>query len=73
MVGDDWPSICEGLIKKQICEVVPLDELFHIDQVPLLNGMFVVGKGEFVGEVETQRLIMNLVPLNGLCESLVGD
>ena len=73
MVGDDWPSICEGLIKKQICEVVPLDELFHIDQVPLLNGMFGVGKGEFVGEVETQRLIMNLVPLNGLCEPLVGD
>ena len=30
-------------------------------------------KGEFVGEVETQRLIMNLIPLNQLCESLVGD
>ena len=73
MVGDDWPSICEGLIKKNICEVMPVDELFHINQVPLLNGMFGVGKGEFVGEIETQRLIMNLVPLNGLCEPLVGD
>ena len=73
MVGDDWPTICEGLLKKNICEVIPVDELFHINQVPLMNGMFGVGKGEFVGEIETQRLIMNLVPLNRLCEALVGD
>ena len=73
MVGDDWPSICEGLIKKNICEVMPVDDLFHVNQVPLLNGMFGVGKGEFVSEIETQRLIMNLVPLNRLCEPLVGD
>ena len=72
MVGDDWPSICEGLINK-ICEVVPMDQLFHIGQVPLLNGMFGVGKGEFVGNLESQRLIMNLIPLNKLCEPLVGD
>ena len=73
MVGDDWPAICKGLIEKKICEVTPIDELFHIDQAPLLNGMFGVGKGEFVGDVETQRLIMNLIPLNQLCEPLVGD
>ena len=73
MVGDDWPAVCEGLIKKNICEITPVDQLFHIDKVPLLNGMFGVGKGEFVGSVETQRLIMNLVPLNQLCDSLVGD
>ena len=73
MVGDDWPAICEGLITKKICEVIPTDQLFHIDQVPLLNGMFGVGKGEYVDNIETQRLIMNLVPLNQLCEALVGD
>ena len=73
MVGDDWPAICEGLINKNICEVMPIDQLYHIDQVPLLNGMFGVGKGEFEGNIETQRLIMNLVPLNRLCEPLVGD
>ena len=73
MVGDDWPSICEGLIEKKICEVTPIDQLYHIGQAPLLNGMFGVGKGEFVGEVQTQRLIMNLIPLNQLCEPLVGD
>ena len=73
MVGDDWPAVCEGLIKKNICEITPVDQLFHIDKVPLLNGMFGVGKGEYVGSVETQRLIMNLVPLNQLCDSLVGD
>ena len=73
MVGDDWPAICEGLIAKKICEVMPTDQLFHIDQVPLLNGMFGVGKGDFIGNIETQRLIMNLVPLNRLCDPLVGD
>ena len=44
----EWPSICQGLVGKGICEVVPLDELFHIQGQPLLNGMFGVGKGEFV-------------------------
>ena len=49
MVGDDWPSVCEGLITK-ICEVMPVDQLFHVNQAPLLNGMFGVGKGEYTRE-----------------------
>ena len=71
MVGDDWPSICKGRIEKKICDVTPIDQLFHIGQAPLLNGMFGVGKGKFVGEVETQRLIMNLI--RQLREPLVRD
>ena len=76
MVGDDWPAICEGLITKKICEVIPADQLFHIDQVPLLNGMFGVGKGEYVDNIETQRLITKGSPLGDTlslsCEASVG-
>ena len=37
---------------------------------PVLNGLFSVGKNEWVGDLESQRLIMNLVPLNRICKSL---
>ena len=69
----EWPSICQGLVGKGICEVVPLDELFHIQGQPLLNGMFGVGKGEFVNGKEALRLIMNLIPLNRNCRGISGD
>lgn len=45
---------------------------YHVNQAPLLNGLFAVGKGEYVGPLATQRLIMNLIPSNRLCEPLVG-
>ena len=73
MVGDDWPALSRGLVDRGICEVWPVEKLYHIDQEPLLNGLFAVGKGEFVGPLETQRLIMNLIPFNKLCEPLVGE
>ena len=68
-----WEELCEGLISKNICEVWPLEELFHWQGQPLVNGLFAVGKGEYIGAVETQRLIMNLTPLNALTQSLKGD
>ena len=40
---------------------------------PVLNGLFAVGKGEFENGIETQRLIMNLTPVNALCRPLAGD
>lgn len=40
---------------------------------PVANGLFAVGKGEYVSGLETQRLIMNLVPVNSICKSLQGD
>ena len=39
----------------------------------LLNGLFGVSKGEFKDGVEIMRLIMNLIPLNGICKSVEGD
>ena len=35
--------------------------------------MFAVGKGEYKSGIETQRLIMNLVPVNQICKPLQGD
>ena len=68
-----WDDLCSGLVSKHICEIWPVDELYHWKGVPLLNGLFAVGKGEFEGGIETQRLIMNLTPTNSLCRSLAGD
>ena len=39
----------------------------------LLNGLFGVEKNEEVGGIPVYRLIMNLVPLNALCQGLHGD
>ena len=70
---DGWPELCQGLVDRQVCDIMPIDELCHVNGKPLLNGMFSVGKGEFKNGIETQRLIMNLVPVNTLCRPLAGD
>ena len=71
--SDSWDELCKGLVDKKICEIWPVDDLFHCGGVPLLNGLFAVGKEEFHGGEETQRLIMNLTPLNSISQSLMGD
>ena len=68
-----WEELCRGLVSKNICEVWPVDQVFHLRGEPVLNGLFAVGKGEYHDQVETQRLIMNLVPVNSMCRNLVGD
>ena len=74
MVEDgSWTDLCRGLVEKNICEVWPKTSLFQCNGMTLLNGLFAVGKGEYQGPRETQRLIMNLTPLNSLCRSLEGD
>ena len=64
VVSESWDELCKGLVERNICEVWPIESLFHHGGEPLLNGLFAVGKGEYVGNVETQRLIMNLTPVN---------
>ena len=74
MIEDgQWKSLAKGLMEKHICEAWPIDDVYHLQGEPVLNGMFAVGKGEYVGSLETQRLIMNLVPINQLCKELSGD
>eukprot|EP00438_Fugacium_kawagutii_P020310 Skav220832 [mRNA] locus=scaffold1888:98162:103688:+ [translate_table: standard] len=69
----EWESVCRGLVAKGLCEVWPVDQLYHSHGQPVLNGLFAVGKGEWEGQLETQRLIMNLTPVNELCGNLQGD
>lgn len=74
MVSDaDWPDVCRGLVKSGICVYMPVGELFHTGDRPLLNGLFGVSKDEFCGGYEVYRLIMNLVPLNAIAQPLQGD
>ena len=74
MVKDeDWYEVVQGLVKARVCGIIPLDQVCHIDDKPLLGGLFGVGKNEFIGSLETQRLIMNFVPLNSNCRPLDSD
>ncbi len=74
MVHDsDWGDVCTGLVEAGICQFLPKEDLFEGPNGPLLNGLFGVTKDEMANGVEVYRLIMNLIPLNSICESLAGD
>ncbi len=74
MVAEDsWEQICSGLVAKGICEIMPVRDLCHIGDTPVLNGMFGVSKDEFDQGFEVMRLIMDLIPVNKLCRNLGGD
>ena len=72
MVADEhWGEVCTGLAG--VCTMLPVDELYHINGRPLLNGLFGVTKDEWQEGVEVFRLIMNMIPLNTIAEPLKGD
>ena len=74
MVADeDWGAVCSGLVSAGVCTYLLEEEVFSTDSGLLLNGLFGVTKDEFVGGVEVFRLIMNLVPSNGIAQPLSGD
>ena len=73
-----WAEVCSGLVRRGVCRLMHVSELHHIGDRPLLNGLFAVSKQEQATDTsgnifEVCRLIMNLVPTNGCCRSLVGD
>lgn len=71
---ESWEQVCSGLLSKGVCRLIPLSEVYHFSEGPLLNGLFSVSKDEFTPDgVEVCRLIMNLVPTNKLCRNLGGD
>ena len=55
------------LVERNLCAWVRDDEVLRVNQEPVLNGMFAVGKGSYLesGE-EVQRIIMNLIPSNSV-------
>eukprot|EP00438_Fugacium_kawagutii_P023978 Skav204023 [mRNA] locus=scaffold229:88479:92291:+ [translate_table: standard] len=75
MVSDeDWPEVCKGLVEAGVCVFLEEADVFSTGAGPLLNGLFGVTKDEFSSDgTEIFRLIMNLIPLSGLCRPMTGD
>ena len=75
MVDDGcWPDVCVGLVTSGVCVYILEQDVFDTGDGPLLNGLFGVTKDDFTPSgVEIFRLIMNLTPLNALCQPLAGD
>eukprot|EP00438_Fugacium_kawagutii_P001200 Skav225232 [mRNA] locus=scaffold2946:159013:164268:+ [translate_table: standard] len=76
MVEDrDWGPVCgKGLVESGVCEFIREDDVFTTGRGKLLNGMFGVTKDEYTSVgTEIFRLIMNLIPLNGMCYPISGD
>ena len=69
----EWPLVAEGLVRHGICKVLGESEVHHIQNRPLLNGMFSVSKNEWKDNIEITRLIMNLRPTNANSRCLMGD
>ena len=69
----EWPIVASGLITHGLCVPMKLSDLYHVGDLPLVNGLFAVSKDEFQGDVELCRLIMNLKPVNALTRPLEGD
>ena len=70
---EEWPLLCKGLVQRGVCCFMELSKAYHVKNQPLLHGLFSVGKNEWDGSLESQRLIMNLVPLNQNSKSLQSD
>lgn len=74
MVKDeDWGEVCEGLVSAGVCHYLTDEEVFDTGDGLLLNGLFGVTKDEVHEGWPVYRLIMNLIPLNSICEGLAGD
>ena len=75
MVEDGaWGELCTGLVSSGVCCFLEEYQVFDTGSGPLLNGLFGVSKEDWTPQgVEICRLIMNLIPLNNICQSLGGD
>lgn len=71
---DCWEEVTEGLLNRGVCGIFPLENVFRVDDKPVLGGIFGVPKGEETKDgVEILRLIMDLRPINCNFLSLGGD
>ena len=68
-----WKDVAKGLLDRGLCKIIPKSKVHHVGNLPLLNGMFAVSKGEWQGTTEICRLIMNLKPTNQVCRPLTAD
>ncbi|CAE7745770.1 unnamed protein product, partial [Symbiodinium sp. CCMP2456] len=74
MVRDEeWDELARGLVKYNLCAILPESALLAPGGQPLLNGLFGFEKGEQQSGVEVHRLTMNLIPLNSISVPVSGD
>jgi len=70
---DNWSEFCGELLNRGVFSRVHEDDIYKVGGRPLLNGLFGVSKNEFEGSTEVMRIIMNLIPLNGVVRGFDGD
>ncbi|CAL1141087.1 unnamed protein product, partial [Cladocopium goreaui] len=68
-----WDAFCDNMLQRGVFSMVHEDEIYRVQDKPLLNGLFGVSKHEFEGNYEVMRVIMNLVPVNAVCRGLDSD
>ena len=69
----DKMKIAVELVKRRICDWIPLEKVYKIRGTPILNGLFGVGKPSFLQDGrQILRLIMNLTGSNATQEQLTG-
>lgn len=72
--SNNWDEVVEGLLRRGVCGMMPLRDCFHVDNKPILGGLFGVPKDEVTKDgVEILRLIMDLRPINANFLALGGD
>ena len=71
--SEAWPTFCRELLDLGVFSRVHESDLYRVGGQPLVNGLFGVSKNEFHGPHEIYRIIMNMIPLNGICRGFDGD
>ena len=72
----EWPALAQELWARDLVRWLPVQEIFHHDKQPIINGLFgVVKDKEVPGKpgLPQLRLICNLVPSNLYFRTLKGD
>ena len=70
----DWDYLCENLLRAGVFARVHEEDIYRVNNMPLLNGLFGVSKQEYTADgVEIMRIIMNLTPVNAICRALDSD
>ena len=73
IVAEDRVAVAEELVSRNICRWIDLEEVHVVRGEKLLNGMFGVSKPTFIdAQTPVLRVIMNLIPINGITHQLQG-
>ena len=69
-----WDKVSLGLVRRGICEVIAVEDVFHVHGSPCLGGLCGVPKHETTPDGhEVLRLIMDLRPINRNFLAVEGD